>query len=550
LLLLLLLGLAIAWAWVAGAFPTAAGEARVVPASPDLSAYPWLFLRDGQDLAAGESLASLIAVGDVMLGRDVPADPSPWQEVAGWLPAADLTLGNLEAVLTDETSPRSAPAGEPQPIILRAGPEQAYPLSMAGFDILGLANNHALDYGPVGLSDTVAALQGAGLAPIGLLAPDGIQQPLIREVNGVRLAFLAFNAVPVPGPVPGLDQGCPAGATCWPVPAAWDRVAGPAAIAAARLHAQAVIVSIHWGFEYQLRPDPYQEAIAEAMLAAGADLILGHHPHVAQPIAVTGDRVVAYSLGNFVFDQTAGDTRYGLALRAFFDDQGLRAVQVEPLQAGPQPHLLKLAEADGLLSRVLPRPPRIGFLCDGPACSPFDAPQTSQTGLFYAGQIDLTGDGRPETVRRAGPRIAIYDAGALVWQSPESWQVVDAALGDPNDDGRYEIMLAIWQKDAAGYQRSQPYIVGYRGGRYTLLWGGRPVGNPIQELAVGDVDGDGADELVVVEEFANGYGQAVSVWRWAGWTFSLIWRSDAGPYHDLVLEEQDQGPPILSLVKE
>lgn len=543
---MLLLGLAAAWAWTAGAGPTAAGEAQVVARPPDLSAYPWLFLRDGRDLAAGESPVSLITVGDVMLGRDVPAAPSPWQQVAGWLPAADLTLGNLEAVLTDEDLPRSAPAGDPQPILLRAGPEQAQSLRQAGFDILGLANNHALDYGPAGLVDTMTALRDTGLAAIGLQAPDGTQPPLIREVNGLRLAFLAFNAVPDLDP----DQSCLAGATCWPAPAAWDPVSGPATIAAARLQAQAVIVSVHWGFEYHPRPDPYQETIAESMLAAGADLILGHHPHVAQPITVTGNRVVAYSLGNFIFDQAAGDTRYGLALRIFFDGQGLRAVQALPLRAGPQPRLLQHKEADGLLSRVLPRPPRLGFLCDGSACSPVDVPQTQQTGLFYAGQIDLTGDGRPETIRREGSRIAIYEAGAFAWQSPEGWQVVDAALGDPNDDGRYEIMLALWQKDEAGYLRSQPYIVGYRGGDYALLWGGRPVVNPIQELAVDDVDGDGADELVVVEEFADGASRTVSVWHWAGWTFSLIWRSDAGSYHDLVLDEQLQGPPILSLAGE
>jgi poly-gamma-glutamate synthesis protein (capsule biosynthesis protein) len=286
------------------------------------------------------------------------------------------------------------------------------------------------------------------------------------------------------------------------------------------------------------------------MLAAGADLILGHHPHVTQPIVVEDDRAVAYSLGNFVFDQGAGETGFGLALRAFFDDQGLRALQTLPLQAGPRPHLLAPQEGEPLLTRLLPDSPRLGFRCDGSACSPADAPQTERVGQFYAGQIDLTGDGRPEIVRRDGSQMAIYEAGSMVWHSPDAWQVVDVALGDPNDDGRFEIMLALWQEDAAGFLRSQPYIVGHRGGEYKLLWGGRPVANPIQEVAVGDVDADGADELVVVEELADGSARAVSVWRWAGWTFTLIWRSEAGWYRDLVLDEQDHGPPIVSLVGE
>jgi len=545
-LLLLLLGLTVALAWTASDSSKAVGQDPAALRLLDQDAYPWAFLRDGQDLTAGESLVSVIAVGDIMLGRGVAAAPSPLHDVSGWLPAADLTLGNLESVLTDEGLPRSAPEGSPQPILLRAGPEQSKSLKQAGFDVLGLANNHALDYGPAGLANTVAVLRGEGLSTVGLLASDGIQRLLIREANGVRLAFLAFNTVPDPQP----SQECLAGADCHLTPAVWDPVSGPAAIAAARLQAQAVIVSVHWGFEYQIQPDPYQETIAESMLAAGADLILGHHPHVAQPIIVSGSQVVAYSLGNFVFDQAAGDTRYGLALRAFFDGQGLRAVQALPLQAGLRPRLLRPEEGDPFLSRVLPRPSRLGFLCDGSTCLPAETPQSDQSGLFYAGQIDLTGDGRPETVRRDGPQITIYEDGSAVWRSPESWQIVDAALGDPNDDGRYEIMLALWQEDDAGYLRSQPYIVGYRGGEYALLWGGRPVANPIQEIAVGDIDGDDTEELVVIEEQADGSARAVSVWRWAGWTFTLLWRSDYSSYRDLILERQDQGLPILSLISE
>ena len=111
-------------------------------------------------------------------------------------------------------------------------------------------------------------------------------------------------------------------------------------------------------------------------------------------------------------------------------------------------------------------------------------------------------------------------------------------------------MLALWQADAAGYPRSQPYIVGHRGGEYALLWGGRPVVDPIQEVALGDLDGDGTEELVVIEERADGSGQAVSVWRWAGWTFTLFWRSEYGAYRDLLVVEDDQGGVMLSMIKQ
>jgi poly-gamma-glutamate synthesis protein (capsule biosynthesis protein) len=304
---------------------------------------------------------------------------------------------------------------------------------------------------------------------------------------------------------------------------------------------------LHWGFEYQPVPDPIQEAIAEAMLDAGADMIVGHHPHVPQMINVYGDRVVAYSLGNFLFDQGEDERGRGLAIRAFFDSQGLRAVQTLPLHAGLQPRLMTRADAEPWLSQLLPPSPRIGYACTASGCFAAEVPQMDQSGRFYSGRVDLTGDGLPETVRRSGEQITVYEEGTAVWRSPDAWRVVDVALGDPNDDGRYEIMLAIRQKDADGYERSQPYIVGHRGGLYKLLWGGRPVVDPIQELAVADVDGDGSDELIVIEELANGSARALSVWRWAGWTFSLVWRSDYGQYSDLLLLEEEE-QPLISIV--
>jgi len=547
-LVLLLLAITSTNSWPARGGADWLGPARrkMTPAGyvpVDLGPYPWLYLRDDRSLAAGEPLVSVILVGDIMLGRDVPADFSTWSDASGWLSAADYTVGNLESMLTNETDARIAPPGEAQPIILRAEPAMAILMQQAGMDMLGLANNHALDYGPAGLADTVGVLQEAGLATFGAIGEDGTNRPLIRDINGVRLAFLAFNAVPDRHH----DEICAATASCQPRPAVWEPVEGARTIAGARTQADAVIVSIHWGFEYEPRPDPLQEAVAESMLAAGADLVVGHHPHVAQPIVVAGKQVIAYSLGNFIFDQYADNTRQGLALRAFFDGEGLRAVQVLPIRAGTRPHLLALSEGDSLLAQVMPPPRRVGFACNDSGCTPATVPQTENPGRFYGDQIDLTGDGSSETVRLEGERITIYEKGSPVWQSPAAWRVIDASLGDPNDDGRYEIMLAIWLRNEAGYERSQPYIIGHRGGDYTLLWGGRPVVDPIQELTVGDVNADGTDELVVIEELADGSAQAVSVWSWTGWTFSLLWRSEYGRYRDLILDKGEQ--TIISVVQ-
>ncbi len=499
-------------------WPTAVAE------PPDLSSYPWVYLRNGRPPAGAETLASVIAVGDVLLGRGVAAQPDPLGDVEAWLGSADVTLGNLEGVITGNGE-RGTMNGER--IVLVMPVTAVFQLQHAGFDLLGLANNHSLDGGVEGLAETAVRLRQAGLIPLGRPQNDAIT-PEIRIANNVRLAFLAFNAIP--------DPDTPA----------HPFTLSPAhlqAIAAAKAQADAVIVSVHWGLEYETRPSPAQEQLAQAMTAAGADLVVGHHPHVAQPVARVGEGVVAYSLGNFVFDQEMPETRQGLALRAFFDAAGLRAVQVLPIQAGLRPRLLTPDEAAPLLARIAPPPPRLAFACQEEGCQPVDAPPKAPSSQFFSGQIDLTGDGVVETVRREGERVTVFQEGTAVWHSPVDWRVVDVALGDPNDDGRYEIMLAIWRRDGAGYERSQPYIVGYRGGRYDLLWGGRPVADPIQELALGDVDGDGIEELVVLA--AGTAGTAVAVWQWQGWTFSLQWRSEPGVYRDLALVADGGLRPLI-----
>ncbi|MAT98336.1 MAG: hypothetical protein CL608_14420 [Anaerolineaceae bacterium] len=503
-----------------------------IEAAPDLTVYPWIYLRDGRSLTPSENVVELIAVGDVMLGRGVAEKPDPLAEVAPWLRTADLTLGNLESVIVAGGTPRTAAPGEPQPIILNAPVTAVSHLITAGFDLLSLANNHSLDYGAAGLQETAVRLQQAGITSLGY-GPDedAAYQPILREINGVHLAFLAFNGVPEPS----VGEPLSVSGEQWQR-AEWDEARVTTAVEAARQQADVVIVSIHWGYEYELRADPWQETAAQALLTAGADLVLGHHPHVVQPVMVAqqSGQLVAYSLGNFVFDQTEEPTNQGLALRIFVDGDGLRAVQMLPLWSGPRPRLMSLAEAESLLARIEPAPSRLAFACQLDGCiSVGEVPDDGEQGWFWSGGIDLTGDGVPEIIRRSGEQVTVYEAGTAVWQSPAAWRVVDVALGDPNDDGRFELLLAIWQTDAEGHERSQPYIVGHRGGEYQLLWGGRPLNIPILAVELGDVDGDGAEELVVLED--QGDEKTVAVWRWQGWNFSLVWRSENGRFHDLIL---------------
>ncbi len=189
-----------------------------------------------------------------------------------------------------------------------------------------------------------------------------------------------------------------------------------------------------------------------------------------------------------------------------------------------------------------PRAGTVGFACDTDTCRAIDAAPTTAPGRFTAGEADLTGDGLLERVTLSGTQVSIDENGALVWESPPEWTVVDVALGDPNHDGRGELLVAFWKDDSEGIARSHPFIIGYRGGIYRTLWGGSPVAEAISELALGDVDGDGEDDLVVLD-YAEDSDLTVSVWRWHGWGFSLMWRSAPGAYRDLILVPGEDGAP-------
>lgn len=426
-------------------------------------------------------------------------------EVAGELQGADLAIGNLEGAIGTRPA-----AGVGIPLLLPA--EAPARLAAAGFDLLSLANNHSLDAGSTGLDGTRRALQAAGIDPLG----NG--RVVMREVAGRTFAFVGWN-----------DLGSPSEEEL------------VVKVRQADGEADHVIVIVHWGREYQRTPVLPQRELAQRLLDAGADIILGSHPHVVQPLEVRAPpgskddaRLVAYSLGNFVFDQGWEDTAEGLGLRLLFDAEGLRAAQALPVRVAPRPTWMGDEPSADLLERILGGG-RQGFACSAETCWSAPTAADAATGLFVSGAVDLTGDGVSEAIRRVGDSVEILEAGKPVWRSPSAWHVADLDLGDPNDDGRFEVVLAVRQAGSGGEVVSQPFVIGHRGGTYRQLWGGSPVHAPLQEIELGDVDGDGADELVVLESAPDGSGRSLSVWRWHGWGFSLVWRSAPGDYRDLVL---------------
>jgi poly-gamma-glutamate capsule biosynthesis protein CapA/YwtB (metallophosphatase superfamily) len=198
---------------------------------------------------------------------------------------ADLRLGNLESPLT--TAPRCHPAK----LVLRGPSSAAGWLVDAGFDCVALANNHALDFGAAGLEQTLAALDVVGLPAVGA-GPDeaSAAAPVILERGGQTIGLLAYCDVPQDSPLyagpstPGVARLEPSQAE--------------EAIRDLRRQADWVIVQLHWGEELCQLPSPGQRAIARRLVAAGADVIIGHHPHVLQPMERIDGVPVLYSLGN------------------------------------------------------------------------------------------------------------------------------------------------------------------------------------------------------------------------------------------------------------
>lgn len=275
---------------------------------------------------------TLVFAGDVMLGRGVAqALEGNWEaafiQVQPWLAKANLACANLESPLTSGPQIRAG-------YDLRAPPASIAALGAAGFDVLSLANNHALDAGQAGLAETITTLNAAGIAGVadqtaGRLASHQPPYPTIRY----HLFALDDTVAPL------------------------DIETTRQRVAAAKRQTDLVVVSIHWGGEYQAAPSPRQESIAQALAHAGAGLVVGHGPHVLQPVEWIEKTLVAYSLGNLLFDQPyPADCRWGAILRVTCCtyDGHIGAFELLPTVTEQGRVRAAQAEAAAILARLRP----------------------------------------------------------------------------------------------------------------------------------------------------------------------------------------------------
>jgi poly-gamma-glutamate synthesis protein (capsule biosynthesis protein) len=309
--------------------PTPAPTPTPTPPALALSS---IFGKDKPDMSQYDpsQIRVIVATGDVIPAREVNYQTVmhhdwlyPWRETAADLKTGDLLFINLEAPLIKNC-----------PIIHGGfkfcGDERAIAgLDYAGVNVANLSNNHLTNFGPAGTNETqiLLAKHGIGMSGLGLYE--------IRDIRGVKFAFLGFNGV---------------GAHI-------DRAEMKREIDLVRPKADVIVVAFHWGKEYELlpvagagiAPDNPRE-IGHLAIDDGADLVIGNHPHWVQPVEIYKDHLITYAHGNFIFDQMwSKETREGVVGRYTFYGTRLVRVDYRPvlIENYAQPHWLDDASGEG-----------------------------------------------------------------------------------------------------------------------------------------------------------------------------------------------------------
>jgi len=303
---------------------------------------------------------TLLFTGDINPGRCVytqakAADDMalPYRALAPLLQKADILVGSLDGTLSDYNPP--APCDEHYRNLM-APSEAVEGLAFAGFDVMAVATNHMKDCGLIrgcvndSMFDTLEHLEANGILPAGAGANlEAATDPAIITLHGIRFAFIGIGAINrqiwAAEDAPGI--------------APFQTAVFLDAIARARAQADVVIVMPHWGREYSPLITFEQRQAAHRMVEAGATLVVGNHPHRVQGVeTLPNGGVVAYALGNFVFDQEWSDgTQYtiqGILLQARFRGAELEEVNLLPIHIYDdiQPRLADEDEAARILADV------------------------------------------------------------------------------------------------------------------------------------------------------------------------------------------------------
>jgi poly-gamma-glutamate synthesis protein (capsule biosynthesis protein) len=241
-----------------------------------------------------EEIVTIITTGDVIPARSVNFKMNqyndfsyPFEKTAALLKTADITLINLEAPLVKDCPLTN------EGMIFCGNQKFVKGLLFAGVDVANLANNHISNWGSDGIQQTTALLQENKILFSGV-----VSDVTIQEVKGLKVGFLGWNLLDK------IEKG---------------EILNT--IKAFRARVDLLVVSVHWGEEYQAFPAVWQREFAKQMIDVGADLVVGNHSHWAQPVEIYNNKLIIYSHGNFVFDQEwSQETKTGfIAKHTFFN---------------------------------------------------------------------------------------------------------------------------------------------------------------------------------------------------------------------------------------
>ncbi|MCK5475692.1 MAG: CapA family protein [Candidatus Pacebacteria bacterium] len=290
----------------------------------------------------------MIAVGDIMLSREVERKminngdfKYPFLKTAEKTKTGDIIFGNLETSIINGRAIRN------NEMVFRTDLRAVEGLVFAGFNVLSLANNHIMNFGRDGLESTIKTLDENNISHIGAgMSEEEIYKPVIKDIKGTKFAFLGFTY--------NFDQRRSSDGDIYGM-ANMSITKMEENVKKTKSKNDIVIVSMHAGTEYKTSSSSFQENFAQKAIDAGADLIIGHHPHVVQNVQKYKQGYIIYSLGNFVFDQMwSNETRLGAIAEITFQNKKIKSIEFIPVKIYDysQPTILEGTEAEMILERL------------------------------------------------------------------------------------------------------------------------------------------------------------------------------------------------------
>lgn len=285
-------------------------------------------------VAGNPRVRTLVATGDILPARTVNAKVIgyndylyPYKKTQNLTQKADITFGNLETPIFEGCKVTM------EGMSFCGSQKNVQGLVFAGVDIVNLANNHIGNHAIFGVQETIRHLDTAGIAHT------GTGSAAIKDVNGKKFGFLGFSNIP--------------GTCCGARNATTELIKED--IQKARPQVDILVVQFHWGTEYKEDPDTLSRQLGKAAIDAGADLVIGNHPHWVQGLEWYKEKLITYSHGNFVFDQMwSTETRQGVVGKYTFYDNTLVdvAFTATVIEDASQPRPATAKESEAIIGRM------------------------------------------------------------------------------------------------------------------------------------------------------------------------------------------------------